>query len=268
MRPHGKARVDSRKPQAHAICDRCGFRYNHVDLVWEVQWIGPRLQNLRFLVCKTCYDKPQEQRRTIVLPPDPLPILNPRPEDFVTADNPISGIGMDPTTLIAQGTNTGALSVGTMLNTVAAFDSNKNKPYSQCANISVSDSSFGNSVGINWSAIPGQSVLPSPLPALPIQSFAIAGFTMTAPNNMAFLRGSATSYQFQGSSDGLSWVNISSGTTVGTIAETITVTIANPVSFSFHRMALLGDGASPVAIAQLSLNAAGPSAAQASGDIG
>lgn len=204
-----------------------------------------------------------------MLPPDPLPILNPRPEDFVTANNPISGIGMDPTTLIAQGTNTGSLSVGTMNNIVAAFDQNSNKPYSQSANRSVSDSSYGNTVGINWSAIPGQSVLPSQLQALPVQAFAISGFTMTAPNNMAFLRSGATSYALQGSNDGLSWTNISSGTTLGKIGEVVTVSsIARQTSYAFHRMALLGDGTSPVGIAQLTLSAAGPSAAQQTGDIG
>lgn len=76
----GHARVNARKPQAHAICDRCGFRYNHVDLQWQFQWQGPTLQNLRQLVCRSCLDVPNAQLRTILIPADPLPILNPRPE--------------------------------------------------------------------------------------------------------------------------------------------------------------------------------------------
>jgi hypothetical protein len=44
-------------------------------------WRGPRIQNLRILVCQTCYDQPQMNgQRTIILPPDPIPIMNPRPD--------------------------------------------------------------------------------------------------------------------------------------------------------------------------------------------
>jgi len=81
----GRARTSSSNPQAHAICDRCGFRYNWVDLRWQFDWRGASLQNLRILVCKTCYDKPQEQLRAIVVPADPTPIINARTQDFVTA---------------------------------------------------------------------------------------------------------------------------------------------------------------------------------------
>lgn len=47
------------------------------------------LQNLRILVCRTCLDRPQIQLKTIILPPDPLPVLNPRPElyDVVEPSN-------------------------------------------------------------------------------------------------------------------------------------------------------------------------------------
>lgn len=81
----GRARTSATNPQAHAICDRCGFRYNHVNLRWQYDWRGASLQNLRLLVCNTCYDAPQEQLRAIVVPADPMPIVNPRVQDFVTA---------------------------------------------------------------------------------------------------------------------------------------------------------------------------------------
>ena len=42
--------------------------------------------NIRLLVCDTCYDAPQEQLRAIVVPADPVPIVNPRIQDFVTAE--------------------------------------------------------------------------------------------------------------------------------------------------------------------------------------
>jgi hypothetical protein len=40
------------------------------------------LQNLRFLVCQDCYDTPQPQLKPRIIGPDPLPILNARPENF------------------------------------------------------------------------------------------------------------------------------------------------------------------------------------------
>ena len=106
----GRARTSSRKPQAHAICDRCGFRYNHVDLQWQMEWRGPVIQNIRVLVCRHCLDTPQEQLRAIVLPADPTPIMNARVQDFDAADteyrslvpgtvDPVTGIPIPSTTL-------------------------------------------------------------------------------------------------------------------------------------------------------------------------
>ncbi len=83
----GRARTSATSPQAHAICDRCGFRYNHVDLRWQYDWRGASLQNIRLLVCNTCYDVPQEQLRAIVVPADPVPIVNPRIQNFAVAES-------------------------------------------------------------------------------------------------------------------------------------------------------------------------------------
>lgn len=85
MRPHGRARVSSRNPQAFAICDRCGFLTNHVRLQWQFDWRGASLQNTRLLVCDQCLDAPQQQLRAIVVPADPVPVLNPRTQDYVAA---------------------------------------------------------------------------------------------------------------------------------------------------------------------------------------
>jgi len=81
----GRARTSARNPQAHAICDRCGARYNHVNLSWQYDWAGAGLVNKRLLVCNRCYDEPQQQLRAIVIPADPVPIINPRVQDFVGA---------------------------------------------------------------------------------------------------------------------------------------------------------------------------------------
>jgi len=78
----GRARTSATNPQAHAICDRCAFRYNHVDLKWQYDWAGASLINKRILVCNTCYDEPQQQLRAIIIPADPVPIVNPRVEPY------------------------------------------------------------------------------------------------------------------------------------------------------------------------------------------
>jgi hypothetical protein len=82
--PTGRARVNARSPSAHGICDRCGFRYNRVDLRAQQQWNGLKLQTYNILVCKRCLDAPQIQLRTIIIPADPPPVLNPRPEQYST----------------------------------------------------------------------------------------------------------------------------------------------------------------------------------------
>ena len=105
----GRARTNSANPQAHAICDRCGFRYNWVDLSWQYDWRGAQLANIRILVCSPCKDTPQQQLRSIVVPADPVPIINARTQDFVAASinystvsgggtiDPITGIPIPPT---------------------------------------------------------------------------------------------------------------------------------------------------------------------------
>lgn len=85
MRPHGRARVSTRSPQAFAICDRCGFLFNHASLRWQYDWRGASMQNTRQLVCQTCLDRPQEQLRALVVPPDPMPIQNPRTQNYTAA---------------------------------------------------------------------------------------------------------------------------------------------------------------------------------------
>ena len=112
----GRARTSPKNPQAHAICDRCGFRYNHVDLQWQYDWRGATTQNLKILVCRECNDVPQEQLRAIVVPADPTPIINARVEWFaqdetdyrVAAQVPT----VDPTTGLPVYTNIQTLVTG------------------------------------------------------------------------------------------------------------------------------------------------------------
>lgn len=79
------AAVDTTDPEGWAQCDRCGFWYNRSSLAFQYEWAGMQLYNTGSLVCvdgNGCYDTPQEQFRTIILPPDPPPIVNARVPDF------------------------------------------------------------------------------------------------------------------------------------------------------------------------------------------
>lgn len=82
----GRARINARSPQAAAICDRCGFAYNHTDLRQQMDWRGASLANLKIMVCPKCYDVPQQQLRSIIVPADPIPVQNPRIQDYVAAE--------------------------------------------------------------------------------------------------------------------------------------------------------------------------------------
>lgn len=81
-RPHGRAIVDPDKPSAFGICDGCGFLYNLVDLNYQMQVAGPTIINTHMRKCWQCTDDLQWNLQTIILPPDPMPILDPRVENF------------------------------------------------------------------------------------------------------------------------------------------------------------------------------------------
>ena len=80
--PSGHARVSAKNPSAFGCCDRCQFQFNLADLRWQFQWAGMHLQNIRLLVCRSCEDTPNQQLRSIILPPDPIPVFNPRPQRY------------------------------------------------------------------------------------------------------------------------------------------------------------------------------------------
>ena len=111
----GRAKVSASSPRAAGVCDRCGFVYQHCDLNWQFDWRGATMQNIRILVCDTCMDEPQQQLRAIVVPADPVPVTQPRVQDFSVAEtnfstisaptvyDPITGIPIpSTTTLVTQ----------------------------------------------------------------------------------------------------------------------------------------------------------------------
>jgi hypothetical protein len=78
-RPHGKhVRIDADSPKALGICDYTGFVHNRIDLVRQMEWRGNALVWTGFYVGKTYADRPNEQLRPPILPPDPVPVREPR----------------------------------------------------------------------------------------------------------------------------------------------------------------------------------------------
>jgi hypothetical protein len=258
MRVHGRADISIRSPRALGICDRCGFMYNLSDLQWQWDWQqGPRLFNLRILVCQPCLDIPQESGRTIVIPPDPMPVINARPENYASADNPLSYLGFNPADRfwppVAQslGGNIGTMTLGAGVD--AAFDSNANKTATQSAALAISNSSFGNWVGKNWNADPSGTSISLASTVTP-NTHSVSSFTVTAPNDARFLNAGATGIHLDGSADGVNWTTIFSSTTAGTIGESLTAATTSAAFYQYHRIAIQGDGFSRVCIAQAQLN--------------
>lgn len=75
---HGRARVSTARPSEFGQCDYCYEAYNLVDLKWQFEWYGTQLTNTGFRACSRCLSLPQDQLRPIILPPDPIPVDQPR----------------------------------------------------------------------------------------------------------------------------------------------------------------------------------------------
>lgn len=82
----GRARISPSNPQAAAVCDRCGIVYNHSDLQQQTQYAGAGLITFNILVCSRCLDVPQPQLKSIAIPADPLPVINPRIQNYNDAE--------------------------------------------------------------------------------------------------------------------------------------------------------------------------------------
>jgi hypothetical protein len=74
--------IDAKHPRALAICDGCGFQVNHDHLREKMEYRGGSTPvGTGLYVCASCDDVPQPFFRKLVLPPDPVPVSNPRPDD-------------------------------------------------------------------------------------------------------------------------------------------------------------------------------------------
>lgn len=243
---YSHADVDRTNPRALGVCDRCGFVYNQYKLQWQYEWVATKLQNIRQLVCESCYDKPQEQLRRILIPPDPVPIMNPRPENYPNDDNPISTIGGDPN--IGFGMN-----FGTVGNPNLAFDGSVTKKFIQSACLNISVSGLNNFVGKNWTQNVGGITTPSSIVAPNNNQYRITSFTATAPLDSSFIGNTAVAFKFQGSFDGTNYIDLFTGTTTGTPGESVTGTPSPSPYVNYHRIVFTGDGVNGFAIAQLSM---------------
>lgn len=52
-----------------------------------MQWRGQQMANTLIMVCPSCVDAPAQFLKTITLPPDPMPVMNARPENYDAAEN-------------------------------------------------------------------------------------------------------------------------------------------------------------------------------------
>lgn len=83
----GRATVNPYAPSAWGVCDSCGEWSNRVDLKMQYEYRGDDLVDTGFRVCDRCLSKPQAQFLTPILPLDPVPIDEPRPEVPVLLQN-------------------------------------------------------------------------------------------------------------------------------------------------------------------------------------
>lgn len=257
MRPHGNARISAQSPSALAICQRCAGMYNLSDLQWQWDWrFGPRLRNLMIKVCRTCLDVPQESGRTVVLPPDPVPVAFPLPEDYAAAANPVSYLGYNitdnfgsprpPRTLSG---NQGSMRLNAGID--AAFNGNTNKRAQYCAALAVSNSSFQNTLIKNWNPnTTGVGLTISSTVAT--LTHVLSSFSLYAPNDGKFLNSATgvTGYQIAGSSDSTTFTTLVSGTTAGAVGEVIAGTSTAATPYAYHAAIFQGDGISRIACAQ------------------
>lgn len=84
FRPHPKYASNSAKNGPWTTCDVCGFIDSHSRMQWQYDYRGGNSPvNVRILKCPRCVDALRFQAKLVILPPDPRPIMNTRPESYV-----------------------------------------------------------------------------------------------------------------------------------------------------------------------------------------
>lgn len=76
------ARVDPTSPRGWATCMRSGFVGNARNLQQQTEWRGLKVLPTGTLAYAPYIDKPQRQLGSNILSPDPVPLVNARPEQY------------------------------------------------------------------------------------------------------------------------------------------------------------------------------------------
>ena len=83
-RPHPRRTTTDPHAGPWTTCDRCSFVVSMNRMQFQYDYMGGSSpQNLGLLVCEKCLDDLSFQQKLLILPPDPQPIFNTRPENYV-----------------------------------------------------------------------------------------------------------------------------------------------------------------------------------------
>lgn len=83
-RPHARGTTRDPHDGPWSVCDRCGFLWSQSRLQFQFDYLGGSVpQSLGLIVCRRCLDDLNFQQKLLILPPDPQPIFNTRPENYV-----------------------------------------------------------------------------------------------------------------------------------------------------------------------------------------
>lgn len=85
-------------PRPTGVCDRCYRKFYLDDLVWQWDYRGNHLQNLRIRVCRDDLDRPQDQNRPIIIRGPEGSLRDPRPPQYAAnaAAGPSPGLPFVP----------------------------------------------------------------------------------------------------------------------------------------------------------------------------
>lgn len=82
-RPSPKYASKDARRGSWTTCDECGFLWNLSRMQFQYDFMGGSVpQNTGYLVCPRCLDDLNYQRQLLIIPPDPPPIANTRPEPY------------------------------------------------------------------------------------------------------------------------------------------------------------------------------------------
>ena len=87
-------------------CSRCGWIWSGVSMRFQFDYMGGSIpQSTGLLVCPRCEDEWDTQRKLLILPPDPAPFRNTRPENYMADES-------GPTQALAAVLNSDEVEIG------------------------------------------------------------------------------------------------------------------------------------------------------------